>query len=206
LSVKIDTAVLEDELAAHVGHPIAHPINLADSMSTADGAAHTWASLIRLIYYDAQAGWPLGCHPLISSRLHDAVVAGFLLAAEHPYRQELLAPGPVMRPRPVKQAIDLMEAYPHRPLSVITIARMVGVSARSLQIGFRQHVGMTPTAYARRVRLARAHQDLRDADPYEETVAAIAHRWGFAHLGRFAAAYRNAYGASPSQTLRKSPV
>ena len=34
------------------------------------------------------------------------------------------------------------------------------------------------------------------------TVAAIAHRWGFAHLGRFAAAHKKMYGVTPLQTLR----
>jgi AraC-like DNA-binding protein len=36
------------------------------------------------------------------------------------------------------------------------------------------------------------------------TVAAVAHRWGFAHLGRFAYAYRARFGVSPSETLRES--
>lgn len=203
LSVKVEAAELVNQLEAHLGHPVAHTPVLADTMTTADGAGRTWASLVKLIYHDAQAGWPLGRHPLISARLHDAVVGGLLMAAEHPYRQEWLTPEAAVRPRPVKQAIDVIEAYPNRPLPVTTIARMVGVSARTLQDGFRRHIGMTPMAYARQVRLARAHRDLREADPQRETVAAIAHRWGFVHLGRFAAAYRNAYGTSPSQTLRK---
>jgi transcriptional regulator GlxA family with amidase domain len=33
-------------------------------------------------------------------------------------------------------------------------------------------------------------------------VGQIAARWGFAHPGRFAALYREAYGTSPSRTLR----
>jgi AraC-like DNA-binding protein len=33
-------------------------------------------------------------------------------------------------------------------------------------------------------------------------VASIAHRWGFTHLSRFAAAYKKRYGESPYLTLR----
>jgi AraC-like DNA-binding protein len=33
-------------------------------------------------------------------------------------------------------------------------------------------------------------------------VADAAYRWGFNHLGRFAAAYREKYGVSPSRTVR----
>lgn len=54
-------------------------------------------------------------------------------------------------------------------------------------------------AHLRGVRLARAHEDLGSG---EWTVAEVANRWGFGHLSRFAAAYRNEYGVSPSTTLR----
>ena len=53
------------------------------------------------------------------------------------------------------------------------------------------------------MRLSRVHDELRNADPTRVTVAAAAHRWGFAHLGRFASAYREKYGVAPSETLRR---
>jgi len=52
------------------------------------------------------------------------------------------------------------------------------------------------------VRLRRAHRDLRSADPTYHTVAAIAQRWGFTHLSRFAAAHKTTYGQTPLQVLR----
>jgi AraC-like DNA-binding protein len=61
---------------------------------------------------------------------------------------------------------------------------------------------MSPMAYVRAVRLRHAHRDLRSADPTDNTVAAIAHRWGFTHLGRFAAAHTTTYGVTPLQALR----
>jgi transcriptional regulator GlxA family with amidase domain len=57
-------------------------------------------------------------------------------------------------------------------------------------------------AYLRDLRLRRAHEDLRAADPSATTVAAIARRWGFAHMGRFAQDYQAAYGQTPSAALR----
>jgi AraC-like DNA-binding protein len=53
------------------------------------------------------------------------------------------------------------------------------------------------------VRLGPVHDRLRHAGPGEETVAAAAYRYGFAHPGRFAAAYRRRYGVTPSGTLRR---
>ena len=41
-----------------------------------------------------------------------------------------------------------------------------------------------------------------DSDPDDrDTVPAVAARWGFTNPGRFAAAYRQAYGRQPSDTL-----
>jgi AraC-like DNA-binding protein len=59
-------------------------------------------------------------------------------------------------------------------------------------------------AYVQQIRLVRAHEALRHADPHRVTVASVAHRWGFAHLGRFASTYRTRFGVSPSATLRDS--
>ena len=51
-----------------------------------------------------------------------------------------------------------------------------------------------------------AHRDLQTAIPGGAGAAALAARWGFTHLGRFAVEYRRRYGSSPSQTLRGSFV
>ena len=60
---------------------------------------------------------------------------------------------------------------------------------------------MSPMAYVREVRVRSAHRDLRSADPAHTTVAAMAHRWGFTHLGRFAAAHKMKFGNTPAQAL-----
>lgn len=64
---------------------------------------------------------------------------------------------------------------------------------------------MSPMTYLQDVRLARAHAALVEAEPGEVTTTEVAYRWGFTHLGRFAAGYRKKYGVAPSQTLHRSP-
>lgn len=67
---------------------------------------------------------------------------------------------------------------------------------------FRKHRDCTPIEYLRRVRLDHAHRDLVGGDRHTTSVAEVARRWGFAHLGRFAIYYRDEYGRSPHETLR----
>lgn len=49
------------------------------------------------------------------------------------------------------------------------------------------------------------HDDLRACEPRTATVVAVARRWGFAHLGRFAREYRFRFGVSASETLATPP-
>ena len=57
--------------------------------------------------------------------------------------------------------------------------------------------------YLRGTRMERTHRDLQGAEPGDGvSVAALAAKWGFTHLGRFAVDYRRRFGTYPSQTLR----
>jgi transcriptional regulator GlxA family with amidase domain len=105
-------------------------------------------------------------------------------------------------PRAVRRAAEAMRAQPGRSFTVTDLAEGAGVSRRSLQQGFQRYLGMSPMTYLREVRLGCVHDELRHGDPADLSVATVAHRYGFLHLGRFVAEYRRRYGASPSQTLR----
>jgi transcriptional regulator GlxA family with amidase domain len=89
------------------------------------------------------------------------------------------------------------------PLSLSTIAARCHVSVRSLQQGFQRHLGTTPMAHLREVRLRRAHQNLLESDPSITSVASVAYHWGFTNLGRFAAAHTARYDEPPAATLRR---
>ncbi|MFD6225852.1 helix-turn-helix transcriptional regulator [Streptomyces sp. NPDC060232] len=104
----------------------------------------------------------------------------------------------------VRRAVAYIESHPADDIGLADVSAAASVTPRALQYAFRRHLATTPMAYLRRVRLAHAHADLVAADPTRETVTAIAHRWGFHHQGRFAAAYREAYGVPPRDALAGS--
>ena len=113
--------------------------------------------------------------------------------------------GDHVEPAVIRRAVEVIESHAHRPaLDTAAIAAASGVGVRALQLGFRRHRGTTPMAYLRRVRLARAHEDLRRGDPSRgDSVTEIAARWGFASPSHFAVQYRAAYGVRPSESLRR---
>jgi transcriptional regulator GlxA family with amidase domain len=96
-----------------------------------------------------------------------------------------------------------MHADPAHPFTAGELAGIAGVGVRVLQASFKRHVGVSPMTYLRRLRLDGVHRELSKAEPWQVNVSETALRWGFAHLGRFAGAYRERFGVPPSQTLRE---
>jgi AraC-like DNA-binding protein len=202
LAVKIDQVAVDRALESLVDGPVESPIPFEASLPLNGRAAQSWVRLLLMV--QRHLDWPdsVIAHSVVSVPLVESLIHGFLLVADHPYRETLAAPAEPGRPAAVRNAMDIIEAGVHLPLTTSTLAGQCHVSVRTLHEGFRRHLGMSPMAYVRVVRLRRAHRDLSSADPFHTTVAAIAHRWGFTHLGRFAAAHKRVYGETPLQALR----
>lgn len=106
------------------------------------------------------------------------------------------------QPETLRRAIAFIHENAHLDIGLSDIAAAINVTPRSVQYMFRRHLGATPLAYLRRVRLDRAHRDLLAANPAVDTVMEIAGRWRFSHAGRFSIAYKEVFGLPPSRTLR----
>ncbi|ROP58707.1 AraC family transcriptional regulator [Curtobacterium sp. PhB115] len=102
----------------------------------------------------------------------------------------------------VRAAVEYMHAFAHTPVTTTDVAEQVGLSVRGLQQAFQRQVGTAPNAMLRGIRLDRVRDELRRAAPGDLTVASVAMRWGFAHLGRFSAAYAARFGEYPRDTLQ----
>ncbi|SDG22169.1 helix-turn-helix transcriptional regulator [Klenkia brasiliensis] len=174
-----------------------------DVVPVSAAAKRRWRSLVELV-----SGALADRHgPPTSPLLAEEMARTAAVAALHTFpntaltRQHVPGAGQVA-PAAVRRAVAHIEAHADRPLTLTGIAEAAGTGARALQQGFRRHLGTTPLGYLRRVRLERAHRDLQQADPAgPDGVAGIAARWGFRDPGRFATAYRAAYGRSPAATL-----
>jgi AraC-like DNA-binding protein len=87
------------------------------------------------------------------------------------------------------------------PLSVRQLSQAIGLSERSLQYAFLEQFGVTPKSYITSFRLHHVRRELKRSKPGETKICEIASRWGFWHMGQFAADYRQRFGELPSQTL-----
>lgn len=106
--------------------------------------------------------------------------------------------------RSLQTALDFIMANLGVPLMLSDIAAAAGISVRSLQDRFRRDLGQTPVQFIIDQRLEHAHRDLLSPGNDALPVAAIARRWGFAHLSDFGQRYRKRYGCTPSATRHEA--
>jgi transcriptional regulator GlxA family with amidase domain len=140
-------------------------------------------------------------HPMATLRLEQVLMLTLLLTQPNNYTAALARTPKNPGPTPVAAAIELIRTRPEHPWTVGTLAAEVAVSVRSLQAGFVRAVGQSPMRYLRHVRLERVRDELAQAEPGTTTITQTATRWGFTHLGRFAADYRRTFGELPSDLL-----
>ncbi|KQR34260.1 AraC family transcriptional regulator [Curtobacterium sp. Leaf154] len=103
----------------------------------------------------------------------------------------------------LRAAVEFIQAHAHEPLTVADVAQAAGLSIRGIQESFQRAFERSPMTYLREVRLGRVHEELRVLEPHATSVADVARRWGFAHMGRFASVYAARFGEYPRETLRR---
>jgi AraC-like DNA-binding protein len=137
-----------------------------------------------------------------TDEVESSLLSAVILSLPHDRWFELTAPSPAPSPRSVRRVVDYIHAHAHRQITLEDLVTVSGVAGRTLFKHFHAFKGMGPMAYLRRIRMDRVHEALAAAEP-GETVTAIALRWNFHELGRFAGAYRRIFGEAPSATLRR---
>lgn len=105
--------------------------------------------------------------------------------------------------RVVERVKEVIRDCPQENLGSLELADRAGVSVRHLQQSFLRYAGVPPTVWLRNRRLNGARLDLLAASRGELTVAEVAMRWSFWHLGRFSQSYHALFGEHPNVTRKR---
>jgi AraC-like DNA-binding protein len=103
----------------------------------------------------------------------------------------------------MQKHFEIQLSLPSHRVRVPDLARVAGVSSRTVYRVFDRLYGDSPLRHLRRASLEGVRARLEAARP-GDSVTRAAFESGFDHLGRFAAAYRRQFGEVPSQTLRRA--
>jgi AraC-like DNA-binding protein len=166
---------------------------------TDDALGHFNAALRRIArtYLDDEAD--------DAARAEIARFAAGVLLDTFPHSSRRL-PDVVLAPRnaSLRQAVEYVHGRAHEPITPSGLARHARLTPRGLQQAFSRHLDTTPSEYLRGVRLDRVRDELLEGSPDTVTVAEVAQRWAFAHLGRFSASYVQRFGEYPRETLQRT--
>ena len=101
-------------------------------------------------------------------------------------------------------ACGYIEDHYDEPVTTEALCRHTVTSARTLQRAFLEHFEMTPTTYLKICRLNTVHGGLGRTEKGEHTIAELAMKHGFNHLGRSSTAYKQLFHESPRKTLGRA--
>ncbi len=196
--VHIRAGYLEAAAAAHEG--VAEGLIRFDTTATPiDGPLDRWAGMLTVAGRTAVSR---GAPVLLQAEAKHALAVALLDTFPHETVStppEVLVPGAAR----LRRAVDFVHARADLPITIGEIADAAGLSVRGAQGAFQSRLGMAPLQYLRSVRLDRAHAELARSAYGVSSVAEVAGRWGFGHLGRFAGYYLERFGESPNRTLRR---
>lgn len=203
--VRLELSEVE-RLASELYNVDAAELRFLDSKPASGDAERYWQAVVRMVNREVLPNEFASGNPIVQVSIGRLLGTALLQTFPNTATSGssgLTRAGGRIPPAALRRAVEYIQAHAAEAITMDDIAAVARVTPRSLQHGFRRIWNTTPTAYLRQVRLERAHRDLQAADPSRgDTVAAVAARWGFGNVGRFAARYREAYGRTPHEVLR----
>ncbi|WP_241098597.1 helix-turn-helix transcriptional regulator [Providencia huaxiensis] len=139
---------------------------------------------------------------MIATQVEQLVSVTLLSTQGHNYTENPSLRRATIRPRHVRRVQEYLEAHAHEPITVEQLALIAGVSLRSLYAGFKEFLDISPMQYLRDLRMERVRAELLSGEA--TSVTGVALRWGFTHMGRFSAEYKQRYGETPSKSMKKA--
>lgn len=156
------------------------------------------------VFYYAVKSTGVFCRPTCKSRrpvrentlffdtAEEAIAAGFRPCKR--CRPELADYQPLREI--TREAKRLIELYPFEKERLMEVLGGLGISNRRLAQLYQQEYGMTPVAYADRLRVEAAKERLRGT---EDSITDIAYALGFESLSAFFALFRKHTGSTPRE-------
>jgi AraC-like DNA-binding protein len=200
-NIFLTAAALRRHLTALLGDPPKSELEFTPIVDLDKGYGQSLEHHVRSAMADMDQAAPL-LNSITAALFEQFVMIGLLLAHPHNYSDRLHRRDGHLAPRGVRRAMEYIDANLDQPIGFTDIAEAAQIPGRTLSQHFRRFRDTTPLHYLRDARLDKVHHALRRADR-EESIMSIAGRWGFGHMGRFAAAYSNRFGELPSETLGK---
>lgn len=215
--VKLDRRAMQQRLEALLQSPLQRALVFQLGVDLRSGPPAALAALVNYLRCALESAPGFSSQGMLADQAENHLITSLLMSLPHNHSAALSggaagmgASVPTVVPRVVRRAQEVMRAHAELPITLADVCTQTGTSARALQQAFAQHVGCGPMAWLRDLRLDLTRAALRAASSESAVrdgtgaprVAEVAARFGFFHLGHFAAHYRRRFGELPSRTGR----
>ncbi|MFZ2501713.1 MAG: AraC family transcriptional regulator [Nocardioides sp.] len=204
LVVRIERPALERQLSRMLGKALDEPVFFDPVCDLTVDSASRWTGALNILFAEIMARGSLIQTGVGMDSLEELMISTLLYIQHSNYSDRLATPARRSGRVAVRRSIEYIERHLAEPISLGDLAAYTKMSTRSIQAGFREDLDTTPVAFIRDRRLDQVRRTLMEAMPGDGlNVTDAAQRWGFSHLGNFSVIYRQRFGESPSQTLKR---
>jgi len=190
-------ALRESSLALRGVIPALHPSGAAflEPDPTAHGALRC---AVQQAFLVAESAPGLLETPSVRRSLEEAILMAAISAID-PQHERMTPEGPLIsHQRVVSRAEEALADRIDTPIYLADLCKAAGVSERTVRNSFQSLYNISPIRFLHLRRLHQVRRTLRRDS--KASVTAVALRFGFGNLGRFAVEYRQLFGESPSHT------
>ncbi len=186
----------KDAILSHTGY---EHLQMEPTIDLSRPQLAPWLAQLRMLASSPETVALAQRDPRVAVEIERLLVTLFL--AGQPHKSQARPPSSLLVPRVVRRAESYIAEHATEALRLSDIADAAGVPVRTLLHSFRRFRDVSPMQLVREARIERSRTMLMQASETDR-VADIALNCGFVNLGRFASAYRERFGESPSETLR----
>lgn len=204
LICQIGKAALESHLAGLLGRGLRTPLWFRPAMDVSKGRGLAVRTTIIQMARRINRGDERFGYGEYIRKIEQELMTELLYGHWHNYSDALFVEPKAATSREIQYAVDLLQSHPEREHTVHDVAICIGISVRGLQRGFQRQLGTTFQALLRDIRLQRVHDELRAADPDMVTVTYVMNRWNTHPGGSYFRRYRQLFGESPAETLKRA--
>ena len=203
--LRVRNATLMDFLATELNAPLNDPVTFDDDVIPVNEAINYLLDFID--WTSTQLNSNKDKHIQNSQHLarhtQDMILSLLISTISNNYQEVYRSKqGRPAAPSYVRKAEDYIREHACEAIVAGDIAREIGVSTRTLYLGFQQFRNYSIAEFLKDERLIRARKELLTARQRKLTVTEVAFSCGFLHLSKFALAYYKKYGEKPSETIK----
>lgn len=203
--LRYERALFERFVEIYLGRPLRDAVRFAPRLELATPAGQLLVDHLRsalaVLRGSAEAG-TAGLPPLLETHLETTLMGALLFLQPSDHSGDCAETAGGCETGPVRRVREYLESHASEPVDMAVLGEVAGIPVRTLYHQFQRAHGSSPMQLLREIRLDRVRRELLAAGQ-DANVTGIALGWGFDHLGRFAASYRERFGETPRETLQR---